>query len=70
MASAHKQLSRAHWRGAELRSLVEETVAPLTARDGGNLKIEGPKVVLTSKAALAFALYAIRYPMVDHYRKS
>jgi two-component sensor histidine kinase len=56
MAAAHRQLSRSNWRGAELRSLIEETVAPHMSRDGSNLNIDGPKVVLTSKAALAFAL--------------
>ena len=55
MAHTHNLLSQSRWRGAELRSLIEEELRPY---DGvpGVLSIEGPQLELKPKAALTLSM--------------
>lgn len=56
LAHAHGLLSRTHWRGAKLRSLLEEVVAPFKRDDHGNLTLEGPDVTVTPRIATTLTL--------------
>lgn len=56
LAQAHALLTRANWRGTDLRDLVDLAVKPYRSRDGANVAAEGPPIVLQPKAALAVSM--------------
>ena len=56
LSKAHDILTQESWEGALLRQIIDETVAPHRAPGRDRFDIEGPKVWLTPKRALALAL--------------
>jgi PAS domain S-box-containing protein len=52
LAQTHVMLMDTQWEGADLRGIVEAEMRPFA----GRVRIEGPKVMLTSKAAQNFGL--------------
>jgi len=56
MAKTHELLTASNWQGAGLRPLLEATVRSYAARDGGNIAIEGPGLVLAPTAASTLGL--------------
>lgn len=61
LARAHNLIAGARWKGAEIRRLVEEELAPYRIGDGGRIDVNGPAVSLASAAAqcLAMALHEL-----------
>jgi two-component sensor histidine kinase len=56
MARAHALLSRERWRGAELRALLAEELAPYTLGWADRVRLEGPPLHLTLDAAQPFSM--------------
>src|SRR4029077_15929811 len=56
LAYTHDLLSRAGWVAAPLRDLLLAELAPHAARDGSNVTVHGPPVMLKPQAALFLAL--------------
>jgi PAS domain S-box-containing protein len=56
LARAHQLLAVSRWRGADLRRLVEEELAPFTLGDGERVSIEGPSLPLGPAAAQGIAM--------------
>jgi two-component system, chemotaxis family, CheB/CheR fusion protein len=56
MARAHSLLLDAHWRSADLKSLVEQTVAAYQVHDPEVVEVEGPLVTITPKQGLGLSL--------------
>ena len=56
LASAHRQLSKAQWLGAELGALVEDTLAPHQSKDQANIAVNGPHILLSPKATMTLAI--------------
>lgn len=56
LAQAHELLVRTNWEGADLRSVVERTLAPFGRADGAAWQLRGPAVTLQPKQALALTL--------------
>jgi two-component system CheB/CheR fusion protein len=56
MAKTHQLLTASNWQGAGLRPLLDATVRSYSARDGGNIAMEGPDLVLTPSAASTLGL--------------
>jgi PAS domain S-box-containing protein len=56
LGRAHDLLSREHWRGAELRSVIEHVLAPHGTGGDGPVALDGDDIRLPPKAALALAL--------------
>jgi two-component system CheB/CheR fusion protein len=56
MARAHSLLLDAHWRSADLKSLVEQTVAAYQVPDPEVVEVEGPLVTITPKQGLGLSL--------------
>ena len=56
MAHAHGLMAETHWKGASLRALVEEELAPYVAENTDNIRISGDDVMLSPNAALPFIL--------------
>jgi PAS domain S-box-containing protein len=56
MARAHSLLLDAHWRSADLKSLVEQTVAAYQVDDPEVVEVEGDLVVITPKQGLGLSL--------------
>jgi PAS domain S-box-containing protein len=55
MAKAHELLSNADWTGADLKEVLQQTLAP--HRDGGRrVHISGPAVELAAQTALALSM--------------
>ncbi|HYF53145.1 MAG TPA: HWE histidine kinase domain-containing protein, partial [Salinarimonas sp.] len=55
LAAAHDVLTRENWEGAELREIVAESVAG-HAQEAGRIAMEGPRLRLSPRAALAIAM--------------
>ncbi|ARP95863.1 histidine kinase [Bordetella genomosp. 13] len=55
LASAHDLLTRRHWSGAALHSLVGDIVAPY-ADDNGRVRLEGPALDIAPGAALSLTM--------------
>ncbi len=53
LAQAHSMLSDRNWTDTELAALVRQELA---AYDGGQISVDGPPVVLNSKATIALSL--------------
>jgi two-component sensor histidine kinase len=56
LSLAHDQLTRRHWRSAELRDIVEGTTAPHLAHAHDRIVIEGESITVTPRTALTLAL--------------
>jgi len=56
LSLAHDQLTRRHWRSADLRDIVEGATAPHLARSQDQIVIEGESITVTPRAALTLAL--------------
>lgn len=56
MANAHSLLSRNHWKGADLRQLVEEELGHFQNAASPRAAVHGEPVRLTPKATLSIAL--------------
>jgi two-component sensor histidine kinase len=56
LAAAHDLLARENWAGADLRAVVDQSVAPYTSQVDHRIEVDGPSVRLTPKAALAIAM--------------
>jgi len=61
MAKTHELLTASNWQGAGLRPLLDATVRSYSARDGGNILIDGPNLTLAPTAAstLGLAFYEL-----------
>jgi len=61
MAKTHELLTASNWQGAGLRPLIDATVNSYLARDGGNVHLSGPDLVLApaSAATLGLVLYEL-----------
>jgi PAS domain S-box-containing protein len=55
LARAHTLLAHSRWEAADLRRLAEEELAPFR-RDAGRVRLDGPAVALSSRAAQSFAM--------------
>jgi PAS domain S-box-containing protein len=55
LSRAHDVLTRENWEGADLRDIVGVAVAPYAAGEG-RFRLEGPRVVLQPRQALAIAM--------------
>lgn len=56
MARAHTLLAKSRWEGADLRSLIEEELAPYRPVNGATLHVEGPDLVLQTDATQAIGM--------------
>jgi len=56
LSQAHDQLTRRHWKSADLRDIVEGATAPHLARSQDQIAIEGDPLMVTPRVALTLAL--------------
>ena len=56
LAKAHKLMSEARWRGADLDRLAKEELTPFGLGAGGRITVSGENVALSSPAAQGMAL--------------
>ena len=56
LSHAHDQLTRRHWRSADLRDLVESATAPYRNRAPDRIVITGEPLTVTPRVALTLAL--------------
>jgi PAS domain S-box-containing protein len=56
LARAHDVLTRENWEGAELREIIDEVVEPYLRQKTRHFEIEGPRLRLIPKTALAIAM--------------
>lgn len=56
LSEAHNVLTREQWQGALLVDVVEQALAPFRSGTGDRFSIEGPKIKLRPRTALAFAM--------------
>ncbi|WP_262297065.1 PAS domain S-box protein [Microvirga sesbaniae] len=56
LARAHDVLTRENWEGAELREIIDEVVEPYLRQKTKHLDIEGPRLRLIPRTALAIAM--------------
>lgn len=56
MARAHTLLAKSRWEGADLRSLIEEELAPYRPVNGATMRVEGPALVLHTDATQAIGM--------------
>lgn len=54
LAQSHGRLAEANWTSVELQTLFEDEFAPY--RQGGNVRLSGPQVAVSPKAALTLGL--------------
>jgi two-component system CheB/CheR fusion protein len=61
MAKTHELLTANNWQGAGLRPLIDATVRSYSSRDGRNIGVSGPDLVLSPAAAstLGLVLYEL-----------
>lgn len=55
LSRAHDLLTRRHWSGAALQSLIGDIVAPY-ADDNGRVQLDGPALDITPRAALSLTM--------------
>jgi two-component system CheB/CheR fusion protein len=74
LARAHDLLLEAHWRGADLKTLVDHAVAAYRIDHPQMVEVEGPRVALTAKQALGLNLVlhelgtnAVKYGALSHH---
>jgi PAS domain S-box-containing protein len=56
LSQAHDQLTRRHWKSADLRDIVVGATAPYLARSNEQIAIEGDGITVTPRVALTLAL--------------
>ena len=56
LARSHILLSVSHWKGADLKEMVEKELAPFNTGEGGRLAIEGPTTLLQPAATQSLTL--------------
>jgi PAS domain S-box-containing protein len=56
LSQAHDQLTRRHWKNADLRDIVEAATAPHLTRSQDQMLIDGEPVTVTPRVALTLAL--------------
>jgi PAS domain S-box-containing protein len=56
LSQAHDQLTRRHWKNADLRDIVEAATAPHITRSQDQMVISGEPVTVTPRVALTLAL--------------
>lgn len=56
LARAHDVLTRENWEGAELREIIDEVLEPYLRQKTKHLDIEGPRLRLIPRTALAIAM--------------
>jgi two-component system CheB/CheR fusion protein len=56
LGDAHRLLSRSHWDGADLESILREQLVPFRSRRLRNVTLAGPEVRLDSSAALTLSM--------------
>ena len=56
LSQAHDQLTRRHWKSADLRDLVTAATSPYLARPHDQITIEGERVIVPPRAGLTLAL--------------
>jgi PAS domain S-box-containing protein len=56
LARAHDVLTRENWEGAELREIIHEVVEPYLRQKTKHIEIEGPRLRLIPRTALAIAM--------------
>lgn len=56
LSHSHDVLTRTDWTGAQLRGLIVEQLSPFENGDSKRFEVAGPKVLLTSKAAIALGV--------------
>ena len=56
LAQAHDILTEANWIGATLRNVIDKTVGPHRGDAGDRFDLDGQKVLLTPKSALAMSM--------------
>ena len=56
LARSHILLSVSHWKGADLREIVEKELAPFNSGEGGRITIEGPTALLPPAATQGLTL--------------
>jgi PAS domain S-box-containing protein len=56
LSQAHDQLTRRHWKNADLRDIVEAATAPHLTRSQDQMVISGAPVTVTPRVALTLAL--------------
>jgi PAS domain S-box-containing protein len=56
LSLAHDQLTRRHWRSADLRDIVEGAIAPHLPRSQDQIAVDGEAITVTPRAALTLAL--------------
>jgi len=56
LARAHDVLTRENWEGAELRAIIDEVVEPYLRQKTKHFDIEGPRLRLIPRTALAIAM--------------
>ncbi|MDO8902123.1 MAG: HWE histidine kinase domain-containing protein [Phenylobacterium sp.] len=56
LAQAHNVLVAESWAGADLRSIVDQALAPHITAGGGRFRIEGPRVFLSPQQAVSLSL--------------
>jgi two-component sensor histidine kinase len=56
LSQAHDQLTRRHWKSAELRDIVEAATMPHLAGTADNVEIEGEPLTVTPRVALTLAM--------------
>ncbi|MBB3020135.1 PAS domain S-box-containing protein [Microvirga lupini] len=56
LARAHDVLTRENWEGAELREIIDEVVEPYLRQKTKHFEIEGPRVRMIPRTALAIAM--------------
>jgi PAS domain S-box-containing protein len=56
LSQAHDQLTRRHWRSADLRDIVTSATSPYFTQSSDRIAIEGEAIMLTPRIALTLAL--------------
>jgi PAS domain S-box-containing protein len=56
LANVHSLFTETRWIGAELSSIIRQEMAPFSEKGGGQVRTQGPSVLLEPDAAQAFAM--------------
>ncbi|NWG25374.1 MAG: PAS domain S-box protein, partial [Pseudorhodoplanes sp.] len=56
LAQTHGRLAEAHWSGVSLETIALDELAPYRHEDGGNVRIAGPRVMLSPRVALTLGM--------------